>query len=113
MEATTSNTTSNNNKLLLTAPQLVPALRDLCISAVATGFRARPLLGNLSDACVQQVVDKLSPDLPLEIAAVLVEGESYWQRRAAGRWKNCDTLPHGSSWKQLYMERNLQEAIEQ
>lgn len=96
----------------LVAPQLVPQLRDLCIKAVAGGFQDRPVLGSLDDKCVQKVVDNLALDLPLDIA-VLISGESYWQRRAAERWKNCDTLPHGSSWKQLYMERNLQEAIEQ
>ena len=97
----------------LVAPQLVPQLKNLCIKAVAAGFQTRPVLGNLNDDCIQQVVDNLSVDLPLEIAAVLIAGEGYWQRRAVQRWKNCDTLPHGSSWKQLYMERNLQEAIEQ
>lgn len=102
-----------DSKPLLVAPQLVPQLRDLCIKAVAGGFQARPELDGLDDTCVQRVVDNLSLDLPLDIAAVLIAGEGYWQRRAAARWKNCDTLPHGSSWKQLYMERNLQEAIEQ
>lgn len=96
----------------LVAPQLVPQLRDLCITAVATVFESRPVLSNLDDTCVQRVVDNLALDLPLDIAAVLIAGESYWQRRAAARWKNCDSLPHGRSWKQLYMERNLQEAIE-
>lgn len=97
----------------LGAPQLVPQLKDLCIKAVASGFESRPILSNLNDTCVQRVVDNLSVDLPLDIAAVLIAGEGYWQRRATVRWKNCDILPHGSSWKQLYMERNLQEAIEQ
>lgn len=104
-----------NSSCRLVAPQLVPQLKSLCIKAVAAGFQNRPVqLGcSLDDDCVEQVVDNLSVDLPLDIAAVLIAGEGYWKRRAAVRWKNCDTLPHGSSWKQLYMERNLQEAIEQ
>lgn len=96
----------------LVAPKLVPHLRDLCITAVAAGFEGRPVLRGLDDACVQQIVGNLSIDLPLQIATVLITEESYWQRRATARWKNCDTMPHGGSWKQLYMERNLQEAIE-
>lgn len=102
-----------DSKPLLVAPQLVPQLRDLCIKAVAGDFQARPELSGLDATCVQRVVDNLALDLPLDIAAVLIAGEGYWQRRAAARWNNCDTMPHGSSWKQLYMERNLQEAIEQ
>lgn len=98
----------------LVAPQLVPQLRDLCIKAVAAGFHNRPVQSSkLDERCVKQIVDNLAVDLPLEIAAVSVAVESYWQRRSAARWKNCDPLPHGQSWKQLYMERNLQEAIEQ
>jgi hypothetical protein len=104
----------NDAQSKLVAPHLVPQLRDLCIKAVAAGFQSRPVqTSKLDDRCVKQIVDNLALDLPLDIAAVLIAGESYWQRRSAARWKNCDTLPHGQSWKQLYMERNLQEAIEQ
>ena len=39
--------------------------------------------------------------------------EAYWRRRATARWRNCDTVQHGRSWKQLFMERHLQEALEQ
>lgn len=43
----------------------------------------------------------------------MIADEDYWQRRACARWKNCDTSAHGRSWKQLFFERNLQEALEQ
>lgn len=105
---------ADSQQAKLVAPQLVPQLRDLCIKAVAAGFDSRPVqTSKLDERCVKQIVDNLAVDLPLDIAAVLIAGESYWQRRSAARWKNCDPLPHGQSWKQLYMERNLQEAIEQ
>lgn len=42
----------------------------------------------------------------------LIMDEEYWRRRACARWRNCDPCAHGRSWKQLYFERNLQEALE-
>jgi hypothetical protein len=42
----------------------------------------------------------------------LISDEDYWRRRSCARWRNCDTVGHGRSWKQLYFERNLQEALE-
>jgi len=43
---------------------------------------------------------------------MIADGE-YWERRSCARWRNCDPAAHGQSWKQLYFERNLQEALEQ
>ena len=52
--------------------------------------------------------DLLSLDLPLELVGTLIDDESYWKRRACLRWKSCDVIPHGRSWKQLYFERHLE-----
>ena len=69
--------------------------------------------GLLDAKCVKKIVDVLPADLPLELAGELVADEDYWQRRAEGRWEPpLETVDHGRSWKQLYFERNLQEAIE-
>lgn len=87
-------------------------LRDLCIKAVASQFGSIPALNNLPEAQACQITDVLPLELPLEIAAVLTDDEAYWKRRACSRWRNCMVTPHGGSWKQLYMEQNLQEALE-
>jgi hypothetical protein len=42
----------------------------------------------------------------------LIKDEDYWWRRACSRWKNCEAASHGHSWKQLFFERYLQEALE-
>ena len=57
---------------------------------------------------MKRIVDLLSLDLPLELVGTLIDDESYWKRRACLRWKSCDVIPHGRSWKQLYFERHLE-----
>ena len=96
-------------------PYVAP-LRELCVEVVAQNFVRDPRAirepGLLDAKCVKKIVDVLPADLPLELAGELVADEDYWQRRARGRWENPETVDHGRSWKQLYFERNLQEAIE-
>ena len=97
-------------------PYVAP-LRELCVEVVAQNFVRDPRAirepGLLDAKCVKKIVDVLPADLPLELAGELVADEDYWQRRAEGRWEPpLETVDHGRSWKQLYFERNLQEAIE-
>jgi hypothetical protein len=91
----------------------VPALRDLCVRAVAEGFPAAPTFGSLRAREVSAVVRELSLDLPFHVALPLISDEDYWRRRAAARWRGSLVVAsHGQSWKQLYVERHLQEALE-
>ena len=96
-------------------PYVAP-LRELCVEAVARDFVRDPRAirepGLLDAKCVKKIVDVLPVDLPLELAGELVADEDYWQRRSTVRWENPETVHHGRSWKQLYFELNLQEAIE-
>jgi hypothetical protein len=45
-------------------------------------------------------------------APQMIADEDYWRRRASARWRNLDAAAHGRSWKQLFFERNLDEALE-
>ncbi|KAI8469465.1 MAG: flagellar associated protein [Monoraphidium minutum] len=97
---------------MATGPMLVQPLKELCIRAVSSNFGASPTFGGLPEASCKRVVEGLPLDLPLELVGALITDEGYWQRRAAARWRNCDPAAHGRSWKQLYFERHLQEALE-
>lgn len=94
------------------APSLLVPLKDLCIKAVASNFSSNPTNGKLPDVQACRAVQVLPLDLPLELAAALTGDEDYWKKRARVRWRNCVVTAHGGSWKQLYMEQNLQEALE-
>ncbi|KAK9810152.1 hypothetical protein WJX72_005703 [[Myrmecia] bisecta] len=94
-------------------PVLVTPLQDLCLNVVAANFAAKPCIGALPENFLSKVVDSLSIELPLELAGSLLESESYWERRARARWNNCETSRHSGSWKQLFFERNVEDALEQ
>lgn len=42
------------------------------------------------------------------VTANLVSDEGYWKRCCKARWEVCDINQHGSSWKRMYFERNLE-----
>jgi len=84
----------------------------LCIDVIANNFATRPTLRGIPTRFVPKVTALLPLDLPLEVAGPLVEDEVYWKRRATGRWANCQLSEHGSSWKRLFFERNLQDFLE-
>ena len=59
------------------------------------------------------VVEILPTDLPLDVTASQIADDYYWERCATERWKNCQVTEHGGKWKRLYLERNLEDEIEQ
>lgn len=99
--------------MTIQAPAIVTPLKDLCVRVVAANFEGCPTFGPLSDKNVKKIIDVLPLDLPLELVGTLISDEDYWKRRSQARWKNCEVAAHGYSWKQLFFERNLQEALEQ
>ncbi|GFR48236.1 hypothetical protein Agub_g10098 [Astrephomene gubernaculifera] len=97
----------------MSAPLLIPPLKDLCVKVVAANFESCPTFGPLPDKYVKRIIDILPLDLPLELVGTLIADEDYWRRRSHARWRNCEVAAHGYSWKQLFFERNLQEFLEQ
>ena len=49
----------------------------------------------------------------LHTPSQLITDDEYWRRRCNARWKNTEVVAHGYSYKQMYFERNLQDAVEQ
>ena len=73
---------------------------------------ARPLLDELQPSHREKVLKQLPADVPLEITAPLISDEGYWEKCCHQSWELCDVSEHSHSWKQMYFERNTQEAIE-
>ncbi|CAG9465687.1 unnamed protein product [Pedinophyceae sp. YPF-701] len=94
-------------------PDLVPTLRELCIRVVSDTFEKRPTFVGLQAEDIKSITERLPLDLPLELAGDVIDDERYWWRRSTRRWRNSEVGAHGNSWKQLYFERNLQDALEQ
>lgn len=94
-------------------PYVTP-LKELCLESVAQNFASDPRCirdGILPPRDIDRLVALLALDLPLELAGELVSDERYWERRARARWRCLDCVPRGRSWKQLYFERNLEDAL--
>lgn len=51
-------------------------------------------------------------DLPLSVSAPLIDNEVYWKRCAADLFQTCVPADHGHSWKQLFFEKTVEEALE-
>lgn len=51
-------------------------------------------------------------DLPLNVSAPLIDSEVYWKRCAADLFQTCVPSDHGHSWKQLFFEKTVEEALE-
>eukprot|EP00455_Lapot_gusevi_P050365 TRINITY_DN7286_c0_g1_i3.p1 TRINITY_DN7286_c0_g1~~TRINITY_DN7286_c0_g1_i3.p1 ORF type:complete len:422 (+),score=81.13 TRINITY_DN7286_c0_g1_i3:82-1347(+) len=90
----------------------VPRLDDLCVQVIAENYHEYPVIDKILPQYVDSVVALLDPTLiSLETAAKYIESEKFWKRMCQ-KWKNCQAEHHGSSWKRLYLELNLQELLE-
>jgi hypothetical protein len=115
----------------------VPDLVDICIKHIVSNFEGKcalnvqeyflctriinystvyllgnPLLDELKPRHKSKVLKMLATNISLKVTAPLIEDEGYWQRCCKARWQVCDVSKHGSSWKQMFFERNLQGLIE-
>lgn len=92
--------------------ETVPPLVDACIAHITRHFAEQPLLEELLPKHRQKVLEKLPASVPIEVTALLISEEGYWERCCRGRWPLCDVTDFGHSWKRMYFERNAEEAIE-
>jgi len=57
-------------------------------------------------------VKLIDPTLPMTVTARNVEFEFYWEGKCKNQLKNCRKEDHGNSFKQAYIERKIQELLE-
>ncbi|KAJ3333504.1 T-complex-associated testis-expressed protein 1 [Blyttiomyces sp. JEL0837] len=91
---------------------LVEKLSELCVRVIVSNFEKSPQLSGIPVKYRDKVLGSLSVDLPLQITANLIPDESYWQRCATSKFKNCDVKKHGGSWKRLFFELHVQKLLE-
>lgn len=84
----------------------------MCVTIAARTFALNPTFEGLDARTIERIVDLLPLDLHVEMAGKVIMNESYWRRRSQARWENCDIAGHGRSWKQLYFEKNIEDALE-
>ncbi|OAJ40747.1 hypothetical protein BDEG_24447 [Batrachochytrium dendrobatidis JEL423] len=90
----------------------VERLSELCVKVIVQNFKEKPFLKGIPEKYKDKIIEQVSIDIPLNIAAPLIPYESYWQRRGKVRFRLNNVQDHGGSWRQSYFELHLQDRIE-
>jgi len=78
----------------------------------ATEGRWENLHQTLGKKQLEDVYAMLDLDMSLPEAATRISDESYWKRRTQAKHRNAQVEKHGMSWKQTFLELELQDALE-
>ena len=94
-----------------------PSLVELCLKKIAAGFMRFDVnqLQKRTNKQLEDVFAILDCDVPLQTAATVIHDELYWRRRAMHRDRGEYTGvvdQHGMSWKQFFLETELQAILE-
>lgn len=94
----------------------IPLLSDIALRALALNFdqASNPDLSRLDPKFALAISSVLPLDLDPCKTARFVHDEDYWKRVCLVHrgWRNCRLEEHGHSWKQLYFERAVAEALQ-
>ncbi|CAK8987702.1 Dynein regulatory complex subunit 5 (Flagellar-associated protein 155), partial [Durusdinium trenchii] len=91
----------------------VASLKSFCLKCIADNFDTHPEIKRVPEPQVPALTAMLSTSLDIEVASAHIYDENYWKRRAkATKWKHFEIAHHGMTWKQLYLERRLEELLE-
>mmetsp|Transcript_55057 Transcript_55057/g.101915 ORF Transcript_55057/g.101915 Transcript_55057/m.101915 type:complete len:520 (+) Transcript_55057:80-1639(+) len=90
-----------------------PSLVQICLKRVAENFLSyNNLEKKLARKQLEDVYSMLDLEMPLPEAAVRINDENYWKRRTQVTHRNAQVEKHGMSWKQTFLELELQDALE-
>jgi len=90
-----------------------PSLVQTCLRRVAANFLSYDnLQSKLGRKQLEDVYAMLDLQMPLPEAATRISDESYWKRRTQAKHRNAQVEKHGLSWKQTFLELELQEVLE-
>ena len=99
-------------------PYVIP-LKELCLESVARAFASDQSClreGVLPETLRARIVDLLDVRLDIDLAGRWIADEAYWCRRARARWPSLARpgfapTARGRSWKQMFFEKHVEEAI--
>lgn len=90
-----------------------PSLVQICLKRVAQNFLSYSNLNlKLGRKQLEDVYAMLDLDMSLPEAAMRICDENYWKRRTQSKHRNAQVEKHGMSWKQTFLELELQEVLE-
>lgn len=92
------------------------SLVQTCLQRVAENFLTydiQVLQQQLGRKQLEDVYAMLDLNMHLPEAATRINDENYWKRRTQATYRNAQVERHGNSWKQTFLELELQTALEQ
>ncbi|DAZ98037.1 TPA: hypothetical protein N0F65_004527 [Lagenidium giganteum] len=94
--------------------QPVPSLIVMCLKVISDRFCTDPKILNVPRKFFPDIMARLPLDLDVCITAPNVSDENYWKRCCLSKsaWKNLQIADHGLTWKQLYLEKHMQDLLE-
>ncbi|RLN63763.1 hypothetical protein BBP00_00003888 [Phytophthora kernoviae] len=92
----------------------IPSLLLMCLKIISDRFRLQPKAQNVPRQFLPEVMARLPLDLDVCVTAPCVTDENYWKRCCLSKtqWKNIQITDHGLTWKQLFLEKHLQDLLE-
>ncbi|KAJ0412749.1 hypothetical protein ATCC90586_002379 [Pythium insidiosum] len=73
-----------------------------------------PKVYNVPTKFLPEVMARLPLDMDVCVSAPNITDENYWKRccKHNSNWKNLQIQDHGLTWKQMYLEKHLQDLLE-
>uniref|UniRef100_K3WV20 Uncharacterized protein n=1 Tax=Globisporangium ultimum (strain ATCC 200006 / CBS 805.95 / DAOM BR144) TaxID=431595 RepID=K3WV20_GLOUD len=92
----------------------IPSLLLMCLKVISDRFRLESKVHSVPRKFLPDVMARLPLDLNVCVSAPNVSDENYWKRCCMSKlaWKNLQIEDHGLTWKQLFLEKHLQDLLE-
>ncbi|KAL4105568.1 hypothetical protein PRIC1_003629 [Phytophthora ramorum] len=105
---------ADNDAKNATSATVIPSLLLMCLKIISDRFRLQPKAQNVPRQFLPEVMARLPLDLDVCVTAPNVTDENYWKRCCLSQtqWKNTQIADHGLTWKQLFLEKYLQDLLE-
>lgn len=96
------------------SPPPIPTLLLMCLKVISERFRLDPKSQSVPRQFLPDVMARLPLDLDVCLSAPNVSDENYWKRCCMSKlaWRNVRIEDHGLTWKQLFLEKHLQDVLE-
>lgn len=104
----------DNAELSRPALSAIPSLVVMCLKLISDQFRQDPKIHNVPRKFLPDVMARLPLDMDVCVSAPNLTDENYWKRCCMSKsaWKNLQINEHGLTWKQLFLEKHLQDLLE-
>jgi len=92
----------------------IPKLSELALKVVSQNFGYYQNFHNIPKEISEKVISRIIEsnfEIPVEIAAMNIPEEKFWQNMCK-KFSNCNPEDHGGSYRQAYIERYTEKMIE-